>query len=63
LKALFGSLLILFNLESLLFQISNYQQNWGAHVWRDGGTSPGSFWRDDDVCGLAVCSLPHCLCK
>lgn len=32
-------------------------------MWRDGGAGAGGLRGDHDVCGVAVCSLPYCLCQ
>lgn len=48
---------------SLPFPISNPLQDWRADVWWDGGAGPGGFWRDDDIGGVPVCPIPHCLCQ
>lgn len=38
-------------------------QNGGADLWRDGRAGAGGLWRDHDICGVIVCSLPYCLCQ
>lgn len=38
-------------------------QNWRTNLRWDGRAGPGGLWRDHDLRGFSVCSLPYCMCK
>lgn len=40
-----------------------FLQDRGADLWWDGRTGAGGLWRNNDLCSIAMRSLPHCLCQ
>lgn len=52
---------ILLNLGLLVCLLS--LQDRGVNLWWDGRAGAGGLWRDNDLCSITLCSLPHCLCQ